>query len=398
MKKFLSFLMAVSAFACLTASAASNDVSAYLDSALSVLPNQLSLTIFEEIGHTNNAYKSSGNRSGAFYFKTGITPAILREKGNLTYGLKGRFSYDYYTRFSGDLNQFNWSLTPTISYKDDGEGLIRNLTLGLNSTARVDSLNNADRRYSRSYTTTVSAGADLAFTEKMGVLVNGKYVYDYYTQKDFEDFSKQTYSADLTPYFQVSEKTRGGIRLGYEETKYDHNGAYDNFNRYVVNGLVDFRNDKFSVTAESGMEHLNYDGETGHIADADGQWKFNGRFSLKYRPVSNFETGLALSTGRENSSVGYGRNASVQNKIAMSAKWMATSHIVLLGRLGVSDNNEKESTMDNREFFTELQANYIFTNGISLYVGYKYRNIQFRYDSDYDYSVTEYFMGCRYTF
>ncbi|MBR6470526.1 MAG: hypothetical protein IKS83_01895, partial [Victivallales bacterium] len=191
---------------------------------------------------------------------------------------------------------------------------------------------------------------------------------------------------------------RGGIRLGYEETKYDHNGAYDNFNRYVVNGLVDFRNDKFSVTAESGMEHLNYDGETGHIADADGQWKFNGRFSLKYRPVSNFETGLALSTGRENSSVGYGRNASVQNKIAMSAKWMATSHIVLLGRLGVSDNNEKESTMDNREFFTELQANYIFTNGISLYVGYKYRNIQFRYDSDYDYSVTEYFMGCRYTF
>ena len=398
MKKFLSILMAVSTFACLTAMAASNDVSAYLDSALSILPNQLSLSIFEEVGHTNNAYKSSGDRNGSFYFKTGIAPAILRTKGNLTYGLKGRFSYDYYTRFSGDLNQFNWSLTPTISYKDDGEGLIRDLTLGLNSVAKVDSLNNADRRYARSYITTASVGADLAFTEKLGVLINGKYVYDYYTQDDFEDFSKQTYSANLTPYFQVTEKSRVGVRFGYEKTDYDHHGAYDDFTRYVVNGLVDFRNDKFSATAEAGMEHLNYDGLTGHIAEGDGQWKFNGSLNLKFKPVSNFETGLALSTGRDNSSVGYDRNDSVQNKIAMSAKWMATSHVLLMGRVGVSDNNEKKNSMDNREFFTELQANYIFNNGISLYVGYKYRNIQFRYDGDFDYSVTEYFLGCRYTF
>ena len=189
-----------------------------------------------------------------------------------------------------------------------------------------------------------------------------------------------------------------GVRLGYEETDYDHHGAYDDFTRYVVNGLVDFRNDKFSATAEAGMEHLNYDGLTGHIAEGDGQWKFNGSLNLKFKPVSNFETGLALSTGRDSSSVGYGRNDSVQNKIAMSAKWMATSHVLLMGRVGVSDNNEKKISADNREFFTELQANYIFNNGISLYVGYKYRNIQFRYDGDLDYSVTEYFLGCRYTF
>lgn len=398
MKKILSFLAAVSVLACLTATAASNDVAAYLDSALSVLPNQLSLSIFEEIGHTNNAYKSSDSRNGSFYFKTGIAPAISRTKGNLTYGLKGRFTYDYYTRFGGDLNQFNWSLTPTISFKDDGEGLIRDLTLGLNSTVKVDALNNADNRYARSYITTVNAGVDLAFTEKLGVLLNGKYVYDYYTQEEFEDFSKQTYSANVTPYFQATAKTRLGIRLGYEETKYNHHGAYDDFNRYVVNGLVDFHGEKFSATAEAGLEHLNYDGVTGYIADADGHWKLNGSLILKFKPVTNFETALALSSGHENSSVGYGRNGSVSNKIAMSAQWMATSHILLQGRVGVSDNNEKKSADDNREFFTELQANYMFNSGLSLYVGYKYRNIQFRYDSDMDYSVTEYFVGCRYTF
>ena len=398
MKKFLSFFAAVSVLACLTASAANDDVSSYLDSALSILPNELSLTVFEEIGHTNNAYKSSGHRSGSFYFKTGVIPNILRTKGNLTYGLKGRFSYDYYTRFGGDLNQFNWSLTPTISYKDDGEGLIRDLTLGLDSTAKVDSLNNADRRYARSYITDVKAGVDLAFTEKVGVLLNGKYVYDYYTQKEFEDFSKQTYAADVTPYFQVTEKTRMGVRLGYEETKYDHDGAYDDFNRYVVNGLVDFRCDKFTATAEAGMEHLNCDGLTGHIAESDGHWKFNGSLNLKYRPVDNFEAGFVMSTARDNSSVGYTCADRVANKVALSARYLATSHIELMGRFGVSDNDEKTNTDDNREFFTELQAKYNFNSGLALYVGYKYRNIQFRYDSDLDYSVTEYFVGCRYTF
>lgn len=398
MKKIFSFVVALSVLACLTASAASNDVSAYLDSALSILPNQLSLSVFEEIGHTNNAYKASGNRSGAFYFKTGIQPEILRTKGNLTYGLKGRFSYDYYTRFSGDLNQFNWSLTPTISYKDDGEGLIRDLTLGVNSTARVDSLNNVDRRYARSYTTTVKGGVDLAFTEKLGILLNGKYVNDYYTQKDFEDFSKQTYAADATPYFQLTEKTRAGVRFGYEKVDYSHKGAYDDYQRYVVNGLFDYHSDVFAATAEAGLEQIDFDGLTGHFAEGDQHWKWNYGLNLKYMPVSNFEASFALKSGRNSSSVGYGRSDAVQNKIALGAKWIATSHIVFLGRVGVQDNNEKRSLADNREFFTELQANYVFSNGISLYAGYKYRNIQFRYDDDLDYSVTEYFLGCRYTF
>ena len=398
MKKIFSFIAALSVMACLTATAASNDVSAYLDSALSILPNQLSLSVFEEIGHTNNAYKSSGKRSGSYYFKTGFSPAISREKGNLTYGLKGRFTYDYYTRFSGDLNQFNWSLTPTISYKDDGEGLIRDLTLGMNSTAKVDSLNNVNRRYARSYITTVSAGVDLAFTEKLGILVNGKYVNDYYTQDDFKDFSKQTYEANATPYFQLTEKTRAGVRFGYEKVDYNHKGAYDDYHRYVINGLVGYHDDKFSATAETGLEQVNYAGQTGHYAAGDGHWKWNYGLNLKYKPVTNFETSFALSSGRKDSSVGYGRSDAVQNKIALGAKWSATSHILLLGRVGVLDNNEKKSEMDNREFFTELQANYIFNNGISLYLGYKYRNIQFRYDGDFDYSVTEYFLGCRYTF
>ncbi len=397
MKKFLSFLVAISALVSLTATAANTEVSEYLDSALSILPNQLSLNVFEEIGHTNNAYKSSGDRNGSFYFKTGIAPAILRENGNLTYGVKGRFTYDYYTRFGGDLNQFNWNLTPTISYKDDGEGLLRDVTLGLNSVAKVDSLNNADRRYARSYTTTVRAGADLAFTEKVGILVNGKYVYDYYSQDEFKGFSKKVYSVDATPYFQVTEKTRAGVRFGYEKVKYCHDDVYDDYNRYVVNAVVDFRTDKFSATAEAGAEHMNFKGWTGYIADSDGKWGFNGSLKLKYKPVSNFEAGFALSTGRENSS-GNTLNDSIRNKVALSAKWNVTSHILLMGRTGISDNDEYKSTMDNREFFANLEADYIFNNGVSVYLGYKYRNIQFRYDGDEDYSVTEYFLGCRYTF
>ncbi|MBO4619950.1 MAG: hypothetical protein J5654_07555 [Victivallales bacterium] len=397
MKKFFGLFMAVTALVSLTTVAASFDVSEYLDSALSILPNQLSLSVFEEIGHTNNAYKSSGDRRSAFYFKTGVAPSILRENGNLTYGLKGRFSYDYYTRFGGDLNQFNWSLTPTISYKDDGEGLVRDVTLGVKSVARVDALNNADRRYARSYTTTVGAGADLAFTEKLGALVNGKYVYDYYSQEEFNGFTKKVYSADLTPYFQVTEKTRAGVRFGYEATKYVHSDVYDDYNRYVVNGLVDFHDDKFGATMEAGVEHMNFDGVTGHVADSDGKWTFNGSLKLKYKPVDNFETSLALSTSHDNSSVNE-RTDSIRNKIALGAKWQATSHIVLLARGGISDNDEKFDKDDSREFFGALEADYVFNSGISVYLGYKYRNIQFRYDSDLDYSVTEYFMGCRYTF
>jgi hypothetical protein len=397
MKKIFGFFMAVTALVSLTTFAASTDVGEYLDSALSILPNELHLSVFEEIGHTNNAYKTSGDRNGSYYFKTGIAPAILRENGNLTYGLKGRFSYDYYTRFSGDLNQFNWNLTPTISYKDDGEGLLRDVTLGVKSVARVDSLNNKDRKYARSYTTTVNAGADLAFTEKLGVLVNGKYVYDYYSQREFNDFSKKVYEANLTPYFQVTEKTRAGIRFGYEKTKYVHGDVYDDFNRYVVNGLVDFHNDQFGATVEAGLEHMNFEGITGHIADSDGKWKFNGSLKLKYQPVSNFETSLTLSTSHDNSSVNQ-RTDSIRNKAILGAKWQATSHIVLLARGGIMDNDEKFDEDDSREFYAVLEADYVFNSGLSVYLGYKYRNVQFRYESDLDYSATEYFMGCRYTF
>ena len=399
MKKFISIFVAVSTLASLTLMAASTQVGEYLDSALSILPNQLSLSVFEEIGHTNNAYKTSGDRSGSYYFKTGIAPAILRENGNLTYGVKGRFTYDYYTRFGGDLNQFNWNLTPTISFKDDGEGLLRDVTLGINSVARVDALNNKDRKYARSYTTTANAGVDLALTEKLGVLVNGKYVYDYYSQREFNGFTKKVYSADLTPYFQVTEKTRAGVRFGYEKTKYAHGDVYDDYNRYVVNGLVDFHTDKFGATVEAGVEHMNFEGETGHRADSDGNWKFNGGLMLKYLPVSNFETSLKLNTSHENSSVN-DRTDSIRTKATLGAKWTATSHIVLMARTGLLDNDEKESNDkdDSREFFAVLEADYVFNSGLSVYLGYKYRNIQFRYNSDLDYSVTEYFMGCRYTF
>ena len=48
--------------------------------------------------------------------------------------------------------------------------------------------------------------------------------------------------------------------------------------------------------------------------------------------------------------------------------------------------------------FAVLEGDYIFNSGFSVYLGYKYRNIQFRYDDDLDYSVTEYYLGCRYTF
>ena len=397
MKKFLSFLVAISALISLTATAASTEVGEYLDSALSFLPNQLHLSIFEEIGHTNNAYKSSSDKQGAFYFKTGFSPSILRENGNLTYGLKGRFTYDYYTRFSGDLNQFNWNLTPTVSFKDDGEGLIRDVTLGLTSNAKVDALNNRNRRYARSYTTKLRAGADLAFTEKLGVLVNGKYEYVYYPQDEFKGYSKKIYGADLTPYFQVTEKVRTGVRFGYEKTDYTHENVYDDFDRYVVNALVGYHSKQFSATVEAGAEHLNFDGITGHVAKSDGQWKFNGSVTLKYKPVSNFETSLALSTDRNNSSTN-GLNDTVRNKAALGVKWMATSHILLMGRTGLVDHDEKVSTDDNREFFAVLEGDYIFNSGFSVYLGYKYRNIQFRYDDDLDYSVTEYYLGCRYTF
>ena len=397
MKKFFSSLLAVTALVSLTAVAANSEVGDYLDSALSILPNQLSLSIFEEAGHTNNAYKASGDKQGSFYFKTGIAPAILRENGNLTYGVKGRFTYDYYTRFSGDLNQFNWNLTPTISFKDDGEGLLRDITLGINSVAKVDALNNADRRYARTYTTTARAGVDLAFTEKVGIMFNGKYVYDYYSQDEFKGFTKKVYSADATPYIQVTEKSRAGVRFGYEQTDYVHNSFYDDYNRYVVNALFDYHTDGFSATAEAGAEHMNFDGFTGHVAKSDGDWGFNGALRLKYKPVSNFETSFALSTGHENSSVN-SANDRVTNKAALGMKWMATSHIILMARAGINDNDEKISNCDNREYFVTAEADYVFGNGLSMYLGSKYRKVKFSYASSLDYNVFEYFLGCRYSF
>ena len=111
MKRILTILasfVAVSSFAGLMT------LPDYLDIMASTIPNKLSLSVYEEVGYTNNLHSTPHeDATKAFFSRTGIAADIFRSVGKFRYGLQGNADFSLYTKDEHDFNKFNWSIDYT---------------------------------------------------------------------------------------------------------------------------------------------------------------------------------------------------------------------------------------------------------------------------------------------
>ncbi|HOG49758.1 MAG TPA: hypothetical protein PKY10_04155, partial [Lentisphaeria bacterium] len=206
--------------------AASTALSNFMEATVGIFPNELTGSIREEVIYDDNIYRApKGDERGGWILSTGLTAKWFRTTNRLTYGLEGEIIYDYYLKEGDELSQFVYSLSPV---------LVGNIGLGTGdlyvnaySKGEYERLNNVDQRYARSYTNGVQAVWNLLGHERWGLAITGDWAYKYYPDKEFENNTKQTYGASIVPFCQVTGKTRLGLRLGYDKTKYKNNERHD---------------------------------------------------------------------------------------------------------------------------------------------------------------------------
>lgn len=378
--------------------AGSSTLSDYFEMTSGLIPNKLSLSIYEEIVYNDNIHDATkGNERDSLIFKTGIGANINRTVSGLTYGLKGNLSYDYYTKDSGDMNAFDWDISPVL-LGNFGLLNMQNLMVIFTSSSSLEPLDTGDTRFARHYENGLHAVYDYSKHEKWGFILTGDYVYDLYTQDEFESYTNHEYGFSLVPYYKLTEKVKTGVRLGYSETKYKNDDTNDDSYTVTINGFVDYRMSQlFSVNLEAGVQKRCYEGESeGSNKDRDFMPDYS--ITLRYLPFSNlaFDLKSSLSTGDSLTTERGG--LALENDTSLTMRWDATSKISITQTVGLNIQDEKNNDADTKEFYYDLLADYAFSKAMSVYAGYKYNNIQFDYRTGDDYYVNECRLGFRWSF
>lgn len=378
--------------------AASSTLGDYFEAASGLIPNKISLSCFEEVNYNDNIHDAiKGQERDSMIFKTGVTVDLYRVKGGINYGLIGDFSYDYYTKDSGDFNQFEWNISPHILGSFELLGLDK-LMLSFETRSKIETVSTADTRYARHHTNGIHAVYDYGGPRRLGFMLTGDYVYEYYPQDDFKSYSNQEYGFSFVPYYKVTEKIRTGIRLGYSETVYDYDYTNDDSDTITLNAFVDYRMTSFfSVYVEAGCEKQSYDGAS-KDSNNDRDYVPDYAITLRYLPISNLAIDIKSSVSPDDSLAGKGNGQSIDFDNSLTVRWFATSKISLQQTVGLDVQDEKNNNNDTHEFYYDARADYKCTEKLSFYAGYRYNNVQFDYEDDSDYYVNECYLGVRWSF
>ena len=159
---------------------------------------------------------------------------------------------------------------------------------------------------------------------------------------------------------------------------------------------MDYRPSMFlSMTASAGMERDSYDGRSrGSVNDRD----FEPVFAYVLRYILSQDLTLSYNLRYEpdyGSETGRGQRQAWNNSLSVS--WNATSKINFTQTFGFDMNDEKNCREDTNEFKYSLRANYYATESLTVYAGYEYDIVHFKYLDDSDYHSNEFLLGIRWT-
>lgn len=379
------------------ARAASSALGNFMEASAAVIPNELAVSASQEVSYDDNVYRAvEGEEQGRWIFTTGLSARWFRTSNYLTYGLEGEITYDHYHKEAHELSEFVYSLSP-ILMGNIGLGM-GDLYLNFFSTSDFERINNTDQRYARSYTNGVQAVWNVIDHERWGLAVTGDWAYEYYPDQEFENNTNQTYGISVAPFYQLTGKTRLGLRLGYDKTKYKNAEQHDDSDSVFLNAFIDYRmTQKFSVYAEAGAEKKSYDGET-EGTKGDGDFTPNYRLTLRYAPVTNVALSLSLEHSPEDSYAQDQRGMMKETTSTFTAAWTVNPKFIITQSLKHSLQDEKESVLDTVQYLYELRADYSLRENLTLYGEYSYDIVHYSYDHDLDYAINEFMLGVSWTF
>ena len=369
----------------------------YLDVAASIIPNQFSLSLYEEAKYNDNIHNSSSDEEGSLIFKTGASAQIYRTKGNLTYGLDGDVSYDWYTKDSDDLSTLNWNLSPFINGSFNNKYL-QGLMISLKSRSVYEPYSKTDTRYVKHYENGIGLAYDYSRQERWGVITTADYTNKYYPQGDrnYSSTTNNKYNLSIAPYYKFSEKVRTGIQAAYEKVDYRNDKKYDDSTSVKITGFVDYRANMFwNMTAYAGMERYSFDGIS-RDSNKDRDWEPVFEYVLRYVPSKDWMFSYNLRYEPEyGTETARGLRQAWNNSLRVS--WNATSKINFTQSIGVDVSDERNCDEDTTEFKYSLRANYYATENLTVYAGYEYDDVHFKYLDDSDYHSNEFILGLRWS-
>ncbi|MBP1583442.1 MAG: hypothetical protein J6866_05765, partial [Victivallales bacterium] len=181
--------------------AADYTLSDFFTAAASYTPNKLKASVFAEVGYDDNIHNAVHKyERDSLYLKAGVSADIYRTKGDISYGLLGQVSFDYYDHDAHDMNQFEWSLAPHLLGKFEVLGN-DTLMISLRSRNKKEKIDAADTRYARKMVNGISLAYDINPHDKFGLAIDSSYDNTYYSQKEFKDHNKQDFDVAATPYY-----------------------------------------------------------------------------------------------------------------------------------------------------------------------------------------------------
>ena len=381
--------------ACVETMGASTVIRDFFDETISLVPNQLDVAVFEKVIYTDNVKNGPHNDMiEAVHFKTGVAIDAYRNQGDLSYGIKGSVAYDYYTRRSGDMNQWDWDITPFIK----GSSIldIHNLKISASVKNSIEAMSNADTRYARHHIIGAGASYDYSRYDRWGVMLNGAYKYDYYPQDEFNDYSKQRYTASIAPYYRARADFKTGIRAQYEKIVYESDKRQNDSQKQTYNVFVDYRINSFiEAYAEAGIEKKAYKGEA-KGTNEDREWNWDALASIRYYPTLRTKIELKTELDVEDSTAGT-RGAAFAWDNSLAFSWKPETRYLFTTKIGAETQDEKNNRADSTEYYISVRGNFAVNEHLNLFAQYKYDNVDFKYISR-DYYENEVTLGVSYKF
>ena len=354
----------------------------YAESLAEIIPDQIKLSLFGEVSFDDNIFSDPrGDEESSLVYKAGVKAEVFRNTNFGRYGVTGMAAYNYYQRYSHDKNHWDWSIAPDLNI-NFGEGYLTG-RVTFRSSSRLERISSSNVNYARHYENGVTGVLDYCRNPRWGINLTADYGWNVYTQKEFDSYTYQEYGASIAPYYNVTAKVKVGARAGAERTTYRNSRTNDDNNRFRVNALVDYQQSQmFGAVIEAGAVRSEYEGDSRN-STGDREWTPDLIVSLKYRPAANVGVNWRSSIDTSDS-----RSARSLNRIyqtALGVNWKINGHLNLYSGVGIRLSDEKASTGDTREWYFQTRATYNITDALSIYLGYEYNDVDYKYTGSCDY-------------
>lgn len=371
----------------------------YYDTASSVLPDKLTLGIYEEVRYEDNLFAKSSDERGGIVFSTGLKFDASRARGQFSYGIEADVAYDHYHQFASDLSDPVYDITPMVRY-DQGNW---DFVLGGNfvrSHTVLDRAVGGGGERARYYVNGVDATWNLNLNEKWGLAVIGEYENVNYSDNDYEDEDYDLYEVAIAPYYVFSPKTKVGLSLRYAVKEYDRSFRYADSDTITLNGFVDYRvTGKIGIHADAGAELVNYDETTRVYKENDPL--FNAGLSVKYAMLSNLDLKFGLKY-KHNDNSGYTGGMQQDTYALAGMDWRINPKLTFSQNFGCRWSDKKDGAVnDNTQLVYDAKLSYDVTDQLTVYGSYEFGNTDYSKlptGWDADYTTNIYLVGIRYTF